>query len=145
MAQRKVNGKDIFLFIDPAGGTDYSTIICLTTQSMKRATTIIDAASKCGPDSSPGAKTIGVDFSGHQMVSTDAGKISGADLHDLWVSSATVGWKMGPAVPQDGDPIYEGSGFVATLDDTYDLNNPATFSGSIGVYGTPSKTIYPAS
>lgn len=145
MAERKIHGKDILLFIDPAGGTSYSTIICLTTQSIKRATTIVDSASKCGPDSTPGAKTVGIDFTGQQVATPDSGHISGIDLRALWASSATIGWKMAPAVPAEGDPITEGTGFVATLDDTYDLNNPASFTGSLGVYGTPTETIHSGS
>lgn len=144
MAQRKVNGKDILLFIDPAGGTDYKTIVCLTSNSKKLATATLDAASKCGPDSSPGAQTISIDFTGQVVVSPDTGKVSEADLFTLWANSTQIGWKIGPAVPVEGDVIYEKQGFIADLSDTYDMNG-ATFTGTIAVSGTPVQTIYPGS
>lgn len=144
MAQRKVNGKDILLFIDPAGGVDYKTIVCLTSNSKKLATATLDAASKCGPDSQPGAQTISVDFTGQIVVMPDTGKVSEADLYNLWSNSTTIGWKMGPAAPVEGDVTYSGSGFISDLSDTYDMNG-ATFSGTIGVSGTPVQTITPGS
>ena len=90
MAERKVTGKSVMLFIDPAGGTAYSLVICLTSNSLKRATTIIDAASKCGPDSQPGLQQISIDLAGQVMVSPAVGRISEADLHDLWVASTPL-------------------------------------------------------
>lgn len=144
MAQRKVNGKDILLFIDPAGGVDYKTLVCLTSNGLNRTTSIIDAASKCGPDSQAGPQTISVPFAGQIMVDPDADKASEGDLHDLWVNSTTIGWKIGPAVPVDGDVIYEGTGFISDLSSTQDMNG-ATFTGTIAVSGTPTMTIYPES
>lgn len=143
MAERKVKGKDILLFIDLAGGAEYDDIICLTKQSIKRATEKIDAATKCGPDTQPGKQSVDVDFEGQQMVDPDADRISAGDLHPAWEDQRTIGWKMGPADPQTGDVIYSGTGFLSSLDDEYDLSNPATFSCSIGVYGNITQTIYP--
>lgn len=140
MAQRKVIGKDILLFIDPAGATDYKTLVCLTSNSLKRTTSIIDAASKCGPDSQPGAQTISADFTGQVVVDPDTGKISEADLHDLWADSTTVGWKIAPAVPENGDVIYSGAGFISDLSDTFDMNG-ATFTGTLAVSGAITKVI----
>ena len=144
MAERKVNGKDILLFIDPAGGVDYKTVVCLTSNSKKLTTATLDAASKCGPDSRPGAQTVTMDFAGQVVVSPDTGRVSEADLFDLWKNSTNIGWKQAPAVPVDGDVIYEGKGFISDLGDTYDMNG-ATFTGTIAVSGFPVKTIYPES
>lgn len=144
MAQRKVNGKDILLFIDPEGGEEYSTIVCLTSNTKQITTATIDAASKCGPDSQPGTITVTVNFTGQVVVDPDAGKVSEADLFTLASNSTTIGWKIGPAVPTEGDVIYEGKGFISDLSDTYDMNG-ATFTGSIGVSGTPTQTIYSGS
>lgn len=143
--ERKVNGKDILLFIDPTNvGTTYKTIVCLTSNSLKRTTAILDAASKCGPDSQPGAQTISVDFTGQTVVDPDATHTSEGDLHDLWASSATFKWKMGPAVPVEGDVVYTGSGFISDLTKTDDMNG-ATFTGTLGVQGAVTKTVTPAS
>lgn len=144
MAERKVNGKDILLFIDPAGGVDYKTVVCLTSNSKKLATATLDAASKCGPDTRPGAQTVSVDFAGQVVVAPDTGRVSEGDLFDLWKGTTNIGWKIGPAVPVDGDVIYTGQGFISDLSDTYDMNG-ATFTGTIGVSGFPVKTIYPES
>lgn len=144
MAQRKVNGKDILLFIDPAGGTDYKTLVCLTSNSINRTTSIIDSASKCGPDSQAGAQTVTVPFTGQVVVAPDTGKISEGDLEDLWNDSTQIGWKVGPVIPVYGDVIREGIGFISDLSDTYDMNG-ATFTGTIAVSGSVTKTDYPES
>ena len=144
MAERKVNGKDILLFIDPAGGENYSIVVCLTSNSKKLTTATLDAASKCGPDTRPGAQSVSVDFAGQVVVAPDAGRVSEGDLFDLWKNSTNIGWKQGPAAPVDGDVIYTGQGFISDLSDTYDMNG-ATFSGTIGVSGFPVKEIYPGS
>lgn len=144
MAQRIVNGKDILLFIDPAGGTDYKTVVCLTSNSKKLTTAIVDAATKCGPDSKAGTQTVSVDFTGSVAVDPDADKVSEADLYPLWKNSTTIGWKIGPAVPVAGDVSYTGIGFISDLGDTYDMNG-ATFTGTIAVSGTPTQDIEPGS
>ena len=64
MAERKVAGDDVLLFIDPAGGTTYELVVCLTSNSFKIANAIIDAKSKCGPDNLPGVQTFEVTFEG---------------------------------------------------------------------------------
>ena len=144
MAERKVNGKDILLFIDPAGGEDYKTVVCLTSNSKRLTTATLDAASKCGPDSRPGAQTVTVDFAGQVVVDPDTGRVSEADLYDLWKDTTNISWKISPAVPADGDVIYTGEGFLSDLSDTYDMNG-ATFTGTIGVSGFPVKSVYPGS
>lgn len=144
MAERKVNGKDILLMIDPAGGEAYKTIVCLTCNSKKLTTAILDAASKCGPDSQAGAQTVLVDFTGQVVVDPDADRVSEGDLFPLWKNSTKIGWKIGPAVPTGGDVSYTGTGFISDLSDTYDMNG-ATFTGTIAVSGTPTQTIEPAS
>ena len=140
MSYRKINGKDILLFIDPAGGTSYKTVICLTDNSKKLATAIVDAASKCGPDSSPGAQTITVDFTGQVVVLPDVGQVAEADLFPLWQNSTVIGWKMGTATPVVGDVTYTGSGFISDLSDTYSMSG-ATFTGTIAVSGNLVQTI----
>ncbi|HZW66943.1 MAG TPA: hypothetical protein VFF23_14715, partial [Hanamia sp.] len=97
-----------------------------------------------GPDSQAGGQTVTVPFTGQVAVAPDAGEMVSADLEDLWNDSTPIGWKIGPAVPVDGDVIREGKGFISDLSDTYDMNG-ATFTGTIAVSGKPTKTIYPAS
>lgn len=144
MAERKINGKDIILMVDPAGGTAYSTIVCLTSNSKKLTTAILDAATKCGPDSQAGTQTVTIDFTGSVAVDPDAERISEGDLYPLWKDSTTIGWKIGPAVPVEGDVSYTGTGFISDLSDTYDMNG-ATFTGTIAASGTPTQEVTPAS
>lgn len=141
MAERKVTGDDILLFIDPAGGTDYSLVICLTSQSITRSTNEIDARSKCGPDKQPGSKEIGISFEGQQMWDPGTDRISESDLHDLWNNQTTIGWKYGKETPVSDDVTYSGTGFISQLDNTANQDEVATFSGSIGVYGSITKTV----
>lgn len=144
MAERKVTAKSIFLFIDPTGGTDYKTLICLTSNSQKRVTSIIDAASFCGPDSQPGQQTVTVDFAGQRMLAPDEGHMADYELDDLWQTSQTIGWKLSPAIPVLGDVIYAGTGFISGKNDTNDMSN-TTFDGTLAVSGFPTKTIYAGS
>lgn len=138
---RKISGSDVLLFIDMAGGTNYKSVICLTSHDIKRTTNIIDAASKCGPSKLPGVQDIAVDFAGIQVWDIDNTDISSADLHDAWVDKRTIGFKMATAVPGDGDVTYSGTGFLADLSDTYAQNSAATFTATIGVFGQLTKTI----
>ncbi len=144
MAERNVSGKDVLLFIDPAGGTTYDLIVCLTANSKKIATSVVDAASKCGPSSTPGPTTVTIDFAGQIMVEPGASRLSEGALHDLIMAGTTIGWKISPAIPVNGDDLYSGKGFFASLDTNWDLNG-ATFSGSIGIKGTPHHSVYPGS
>jgi hypothetical protein len=141
MAQRKIAGDDILLFIDPLGGTDYDTIVCLTEQQFNRATTEIDAKSKCGPDKLPGAQNIELTFQGQIVYGPDSGNISESGLHTLWQNSTTIGWKLGKASPVTGDVTYSGTGFISRLNSAFAMDSPSTFDGSIGVYGSVTQTV----
>lgn len=139
MAERKLTGKDNLFFIDFAGGTDYSTIICLTNQSYSRTTDEIDAATKCGPDTQPGKQKQTISIDGQVMLSPAAGKASMSAMHDAWDAVTQFTWKYGPATGTDGDIIYSGTGFFSKLDESADIDNPATFSATIGILGDVTK------
>ena len=145
MAERKVNGKEWFFFIDPAGGTSYKLLVCLTSNSLHRTSSSIDAASYCGPDTRPGAQTVTVDVAGQVMFEPDADHVSEGDLHDLWDDATVIGWKLSRGTPVDGDLIYSGTGSILTLNTTSDLNGMLTFDANIGVTGVPTKTVYAGS
>jgi len=136
--EREINGNDIFLFIDPTGGTNYSTLVCLTTKSIQRTTTSIETATQCGLKSAPGDNKADVTFDGVQMWDPASGRISGANLHDLWAVKAIFGWKVGVALPQDDDITYSGKGFLTSLSDTYGAGN-STFQGQFQVVGDITK------
>ncbi len=139
MAEHKINGNDVLLFIGTDGIT-YKTVVCLTSESVTRATNIIDAKTKCGPDKLPGTQDNGVTFEGQVMADPATGRVSVDDLDDYWRNITTIYWKVGKALPIVGDITYSGTGFIAKLDETYAQDTPATFSGELGIYGIIAKT-----
>lgn len=136
MAEHKISGNDMLLFIG-TDGTTYDTVICLTSNGITRSTNEIDAKTKCGPDKLPGTQDVAVNFEGQVMLDPATGT-SLADLYSYWANKTTIYWKMGPVTPVTGDITWSGTGFVSKLDDTYQQDNPGTFSGSIGIYGSMS-------
>ncbi len=141
MAEHKLSGNDILLFIDPSGGTSYDTVVCLTSQSLKRTTNTIDAASKCGPDKLAGTQDISIDFEGQNLYDAASGKVSESDLHDLWAGKTTIGWKYAPASPVTGDVSYAGTGFISDLTANAADADPSTFTATIQVKGSITKTV----
>lgn len=139
MAEHKINGTDVLLFIGLDGIT-YETVICLTSQSVTRATNQIDAKSKCGPDKLPGTQDNNITFEGQIMADPGTGKTSTDELDDHWRNMTTIYYKMGKVTPIIGDVTYYGTGFISKLDETFAQDAVATFSGEIAPYGLISKT-----
>jgi hypothetical protein len=135
MAERKIKGKDIVLTLD----TDL--VVCLTSQSLTRATATIDSASKCGADQAQGKQTLGIDFEGHIIFSPDANRVGISALHDWWEDGDEIPFTYGPATPVTGDVVYSGTAFIAKLDETAGLEERATFSASLGIVGAITKTV----
>lgn len=141
MAERKIEAGTMLLHIDPLGGTDYDTVVCLTSVDDNNSLNVIDATTFCGPDKQPGQLDFSIDFEGQHLLDPNTGKISGASLYDLLINKTTIGWKISPAIPAEGDIIKTGTGFISDLSNSYTLDNPGVFSASIGVQGTPTQTI----
>lgn len=143
MAEHKLSGKNVLLFIDPAGGTSYDTVVCLTNQTWQGTTNTIDATSKCGPDTLPGTQTNSVTFEGQHLYDPATGTISGVDLFPLWQNQTTIGWKIAPASPVTGDEELSGTGFISELSKNYNQTDPATFSGTLSIIGSTTQTVTP--
>jgi hypothetical protein len=141
MAEHKVQGSTMLLFIDPAGGTAYDTVVCLTSVGKSDSVNVIDAASACGPDKSPGMLDLSYTFEGQHLQDPDSGKISGTDLRVLLRSKTTIGWKIAPVSVVGGDEIESGTGFFSELSSTYSFDSMGTFSGTLQPIGTPTLTI----
>lgn len=133
--RRPVTGNDIILAIDPAGGTNYYLIVCLTSNSLERTTAVIDAGSKCGPSLLPGVQTVSIPFAFNDMFDTSNGEVSEGDLHPLWASSQTISWKFGKVTPVAGDVTYTGLGYISDLKTTAGLTTPVATTGTISVQG----------
>lgn len=141
MSEHKVQGGNMLLFIDPAGGTNYNTVVCLTSVGQSMSVQPVDASSACGPDKSPGAIDISYTFEGQHLQDPITGQISGTDLRLLLMAEQTVGWKLSPETPVAGDEIQEGTGFLSELSSTYAFDSVGVFSGSLMPYGVPTITI----
>jgi hypothetical protein len=141
MAEHKVAGGTMLLFIDPAGGTDYDMVVCLTSVSKADSITVVDASSACGPDKSPGTLELSYAFEGQHLQDPDSGKVSGTSLRQLLRAKTTIGWKIAPESPVAGDEIESGTGFLSELSSTYAFDSVGTFTGTIQPYGDPTLTI----
>jgi TP901-1 family phage major tail protein len=143
MAERKLAGKDMLFFIDPAGGTSYSTVVCLTSQTYDRTKNTIDATTKCGPDTLNGTATRTISLEGVVLYGPDAGKVSEYALDNYWEDDTLVGWKLAEVSPEAGSIIYQGTGRLSDLSTTYGQDGAATFSATLQVSGTPDKILTP--
>lgn len=142
MAEHKVQGSNMLLFIDPNGGTTYDMIVCLTSVGVSMSVQPIDASSACGPDKSPGAIDISYTFEGQHLQDPNTLRISGTDMRLLLNAEQTIGWKLSPETPVTGDEIQEGKGFISQLSSTYAFDSVGVFSGAIMPYGVPTVTIF---
>lgn len=141
MAEHKVSGGTMLLFIDPAGGTSYDTVVCLTSVGKSNTVNVIDASSACGPDKSPGTIEISYSFEGQHLQDPASGKISGTSLLQLLRNKTTIGWKIAPETPVTGDEIEEGTGYLSELSSTYGYDAVGTFTGALQPYGEPTITV----
>ena len=135
MAKRELRANDFVLSISYDDGSTYNTIICLTSNGVTRATSAIESSTKCGTTSVPGATTIAIPFEGNVWLDPDAGETSMVDLISLMNNQTNFFFKMGVAVPGEGDYTHFGEGFLSQLDESYAVDAAATFSGTI----TPSN------
>jgi hypothetical protein len=141
MARRQISGIDVLLQIDPMGGTNFNLVVCLTSNSLERTTSVIDASSKCGPEYLPGVRSIQVPFTFNDVLDVNSGEISEYDLHNLWQSQTTISFKYGKLTPAAGDVSYTGKGFISDLKTTDAQNSPSSTSGTISVQGDITQVI----
>lgn len=145
MAQRKINGKDLYLFIDtsytPGGTPSYDKVVCLTSHTFDRTTAVEDASSQCGPDSGPGSQTATITFDGQVVYEASPGSVTESDLDAVWKTSELIAWKLGKVTPATGDVTYDGEGWLSNISQTGGGDGKATFSGTIQVTGSYTKDI----
>lgn len=141
MGQRRaLNGNDIVLAVDPLGGTSYTLLVCLNSNSIESTTSVIDASSKCGPNKLAGITDNKISLEIIDYVDTTNSELSSADLFDLQQAKTTITWKYGKVVPAAGDNTYTGSGFFANWKNTANKNSPVTTTCDLEVQGTITKT-----
>jgi len=137
----KITKDSYFLFIDPLGGTAYKNVVCLTTFNFAGTTTMNDASTMCGPDTSPGDRSATIAFNGQTMLSPMTGDISAPNIFPLWDDETLVGWKIGKATPTTGDMTKTGQGYLSAYGETYDKGQKGAFSGTITVAGDVDQTV----
>lgn len=140
MAAHKVDGGTVLLFIDPLGGTDYDTVVCLTSVGKDDSVGENDASSACGPDITPGVLSLSRSFEGFLLQDPVTGEISGTNLRALMYAKTEIGYKIAPVTPVVGDEIEVGTGHIFALSSAYAFDSAGTFSGTIRPSGTPTIT-----
>jgi hypothetical protein len=133
--RRQISGIDVLLQIDPLGGVSYDLVVCLTSNSLERTTTVIDAASKCGPEKLPGVRSIQIPFAFNDVLDANSGEISESDLHELWQSQKIISFKYGKLTPEAGDVTYTGTGFISDLKSVAAQNSASASTCTIEVQG----------
>jgi hypothetical protein len=141
MAETKIDANSYFLFVDPAGGVSYKDVVCLINFSFAATTTMNDASTMCGPDTSPGDQSSTIPFTGQTMLSPDTGRTSAASLFTVWQDKTLVGWKIGKATPATGDMTKTGQGYLSAYGENYDNGQKGQFSGTITVAGDVTQAI----
>jgi len=143
MAARKITNNTILLFV----GTDASnldTVVCLTNIKTDFKVSEVDASSFCGQDKTPGDAAGSISADGQHWLDPETGKISGHGLFNYMINKTTLFYRIGAAVPVDGDILQEGECFISSLGDTYGYNAQSTFSVQLSVKGTPTETEFKA-
>jgi hypothetical protein len=144
MATKKIAADSYFLFVDPAGGTSYSDVVCLTDFNFSGSTAVNDAGTMCGPDQSAGDITSTIALNAAYMLDPDTGEISAPNIFTLWQDKTTFGWKIGPAdTAATGDVTKTGIGFFSAYGENYAKGTPAAFSATIAVKGEVTQVIAP--
>lgn len=142
MAEHKVQPSTMLLLIDPNGGTNYSTVVCLKSISKSDSVGVIDASSLCGFKKLAGITDLSYSFEGLLLQDPNSGKISGSELRLLLRGFTIFKYKITPLTPQIGDEIEEGNGFFSAISSSYSLDDVGNFSGTFYPKGTPTLTIF---
>ena len=131
MAQNEVNGRQMLVLIDPAGGTNYKTVICLTSNTLTNSLTELDASSKCGNKWQPGEKFEATISGEGYLVDQDTGTPTDQgfnELYDLFENRVTFAVKFGKVTPTTGEAIYTGDAFFTQLELVANDDELTTFS-----------------
>lgn len=131
MAENEINGRDILIQIDPAGGTSYKTVVCLTSNTMTQSLSELDASSKCGDKFLPGQKFEATISGEGFVVDPDTGTPTNqgfTELYDLFENRVVVSVRFGVASPTTGEAVYTGDAFIQQLEVVAPDDDLTTFS-----------------
>lgn len=120
MANNFVNGRDIVISIDPAGGTSYKLVVCLTSNTMTSRLTELDASSKCGNQWVAGQKFDETITGEGFLIDPDTGTPTNQgfpELYSLFTGRTQFTAKFGKASPTTGEATYSGPAFLTNLEE----------------------------
>jgi predicted secreted protein len=121
MPTTEINGRDVIVLIDPAGGTSYKTVVALTSNTITNDVTSLDGSSKTGNVFVPGVKfkasISGEGFLVNQATGTPTNQ-GFAELYSLFTARTQFAIKFGKVTPTTGDQGYTGPVYITKLEQT---------------------------
>ena len=135
----KILPSSVFLFVDLTGGTAYKLLACLTSFQFSLNNAEIDAGTMCGPDKLPGDQSFDMSAEGQliQFAVTQTTHEGHFEMLNAAKNKTLISFKIAPALPTTGQVVTTGQTYIGTYDNTYDKDNPATFSVTFSIKGTP--------
>ena len=138
MATTFIKGEGLILYIYD---TTWKPIGCLTSNSLSRTKSIIEAVTKCDPGETirqGGTKSYEISFDANYIDTTsatgDATKLSHDALMAIFDATTVQQWKMDSGLTDA--PAYYGDGIMTSLDMTAGSGDEfTTFSGAISGSG----------
>lgn len=147
MANRKQIGTDYLLFVNVGTpeAPEWKIPLCQTTVTVNTPMLVIDANSKCGPDSMIDNDVETIDFEGQilQQDPTNTSHMSLYELRQLYRTKEVHQFKVGPkgtSAEDEGKIVYSFDGRLTNLSDTYPNQEVGTVTGSISVVGEIEET-----
>jgi hypothetical protein len=141
MADTNIDAKEYWLFIDPAGGTDYSNVVCGTDFNLSLSNSTNNRQTFCGPKSTPGDQTVTIPYNGEIIKDPTTGELSAPDIFTLAQNQTTFSWKSGKLNPGAGDITKTGRGYFSSYQETFNSTDVAKFSCTITVDGLVDQVI----
>ena len=136
MASSVFNGTNLVLKLIADGGSlealGHSTSCSMTiTQDLPEATTKDSAGFQ---EVISGLRSAEISFDGLIDYTDAASSLRNADgLASLLIGRNKIDWSFGTSA--SGDTIFTGEGFIASLEQSAEMESPATYSGTITVTG----------
>lgn len=134
------NGTDLLIKVIADGGT-LGNIGHTTSCSLSLSQDLPEATSK---DSSgmqeviSGVRSAEISFEGLVVYDESSGIQNQEEVADFILNRNKVDWQFGTA--ESGDTIYTGEGFLSSVEVTAEMESPVTYSGTIVVTGSISKS-----
>lgn len=140
MANTPIKGDVIGLYLDISvtDTPNWQLVGCITETDIDGTRETIDASSKCGPAQLAGQKTDTANFTGYFNTDPEAGEVSMQEIAAAYDAGDIRHWKV---EHEDSDILYrEFRGPVTAYNESYNQNEPVTFTASIGINGDVIRT-----